>query len=182
MSDPIDLKSPQPLTRREILERGQYDSRAILGGPQVRVTTTEPLPDIEESGYREVLVRETPTDGLPIARRGLFIGAATMIFVGLITFFMPFLNGLLGGLFGGFFAKRWGRAFAAAAVASVVVPGVFAFLYGFDQPDFYYLFYGLGFWGWTALTATGFFLGAASGVYSRPLAERGHLLRRVRAE
>jgi hypothetical protein len=181
MSEFIDPQNPKPKTRREVLEDGQCD-RGFLGGREVRTTATEPLPDIEETGYHEVLVRETPTNGLPIKNRGFTIAAFTMTFVGLITFWLPFLNGLLGGVFGGFFAKRWKRAFAAAALASVAVPAAIAFFYGFDTPDLLYFMYGLGFWRWTALYVLGMFLGTAAGVYSRPLADRRGLRREITVE
>lgn len=171
MSDVDDPKKPRPRSRREILEDPRHE-RGLWGGPEVHTTASEPMPDIEETGYHGVAVREVPTNGLEIKNRGIVIGAFTMTFVGLITFWMPFLNGMLGGVFGGFFAKRWKRAFAAAAVASVAVPAAIAFFYGFDTPDLLYFMYGLGFWWWTALHVLGTFLGAAAGVYSRPLLER----------
>jgi hypothetical protein len=178
MSDINDTQGPQPRTRREILE-DQKCERGVWGGREVRATASEPLPDIEETGYHGVMVRESPSTGVEIKHRGLFIGAFTMVFVSAILFFAPFFNSLLAGAFGGFFAKRWGRAFGAAAIASVAVPALFAFFYGFDTPDFLYLFYGLGFWGWTALHVVGLFIGTASGVYSRPLAERRGFRREV---
>ncbi|QRN98424.1 hypothetical protein JRI60_05030 [Archangium violaceum] len=177
MSEPIDPKSPKPTTRRELLEKG-YCEKGVWG-PEIHATATEPMPDFEESGYRDVVVIPTPTEGVEFKRRGLIIGALTMISVSFITFYIPFLNALLGGVFGGFFAKRWGRAFGAAAIASVAVPAIIAFLYGFDTPDLLYFMYGLGFWGWTALHVVGMFIGAASGVYSRPLADRRGLSRGV---
>ncbi len=176
MSETIDPQGPKPRTRREILE--DKNCERGVWGPEVHATASEPLPDIQETGYHGVLVRESPTEGVVIQHRGLVIGAFTMVFMSTILFFAPFLNSLMAGAFGGFFAKRWGRAFGAAAIASVAVPAFFAFFYGFfDTPDFYNLFYGLGFWGWTALHVVGMFIGAASGVYSRPLAERRGLRR-----
>jgi hypothetical protein len=180
MSEPIDPNNPRPRTRREVLEDAQCE-RGILGGREIRTTAAEPLPDIEESTYRDVLVRETPTNGVEIQHRGFVISAFTMVFLAVILFFAPGLNSLLAGAFGGFFARRWGRAFAAAAFASVAVPAFFAFLYGWDTPDLLYLFYGLGFWGWSLLNAVGMFIGAASGVYSRPVADRRGFRRDVMA-
>ncbi|MFL5351723.1 hypothetical protein [Archangium sp.] len=170
MSDIVDPNRPR--TRREVLEDAECQ-RGILGGRELRATATEPLPDIEETTYREVLVREAPSDGLPILRRGLVIATFTMVFIAAILFFAPGFNALMAGVFGGFFARRWGRAFVAAALASVAVPAFFAFLYGWDTPDMLYLFYGLGFGGWSLLNAVCMFIGAAAGVYSRPLADRG---------
>ncbi|HEX8435958.1 hypothetical protein [Archangium sp.] len=179
MSDITDNQGPQPRTRREILEDQQCE-RGVWGGREVHATASEPLPDIQETGYQGVMVRETPTHGVEIKHRGLVIGAFTMVFMSTLLFFAPFLNSLMAGAFGGFFAKRWGRAFGAAAIASVAVPAIFAFFYGFfDTPDFYNLFYGLGFGGWTALHVVGLLIGTASGVYSRPLAERRGLRREV---
>ncbi|HYO57699.1 hypothetical protein [Archangium sp.] len=181
MSESHDPKNPRPKTRREILEDSQC-ARGLLGGREVLTTPTEPLPDIEETGYHEVAVREMPTNGLEIKHRGIVIGAFTMVLVSLITFYMPFFNGMLGGVFGGFFARRWGRAFVAAAVASVAVPATIAFFYGFDTPDLLYFLYGLGFWRWTALHVVGLLIGAAAGVYSRPLADRRGSRREVTVE
>jgi hypothetical protein len=170
MSEKVPHEGPKPRTRSEILADEQCE-RGIWGR-EVHAIATEPLPDISETGYHDVLAREVPTNGLELKHRGLVISTLTMVGVSLITFYAPFFNSLLGGVFGGFFAKRWGRAFAAAAIASVAVPGAFAFFYGFDSPDLLHLFYGLGFWGFAMLNALGMFIGAASGVYSRPLADR----------
>lgn len=180
MSDTVDPKNFKPRTRREALENVECE-RGLLGGREIRTTATEPLPDIEETTYREVLVREAPADGLPILHRGFIISAFTMVLIGVVTFFAPGLNALMAGAFGGFFAKRWKRAFAAAAFASVAVPAFFAFLYAWDTPDMLYLFYGLGFWGWSVLNAVCMFLGAAAGVYSRPLEDRRGFRREIMA-
>lgn len=171
MSDIIDPKNPQPRTRREVLEDSQCE-RGLMGGRVVRTGAAEPLPDIEETTYREVLVREAPSDGVPILHRGFVIATFTMVFIAAILFFAPGFNALMAGAFGGFFARRWGRAFTAAAFASVLVPAVFAFLFAWRTPDPLYLFYGMGFWGWSVLNAVCMFIGAAAGVYSRPLADR----------
>jgi hypothetical protein len=176
MSDNIDDQVLKPRTRREILE-DQNCERGVWGR-EVHATASEPLPEIADTTYQGVLVRETPINGLELKNRGLVISVLTMVGVSLMTFYFPFLNSLLGGVFGGFFAKRWGRAFTAAAIASVAVPATLGFLYAFDSPDFLYMFYGLGFWGFAALNAVGMFIGAASGVYSRPLADRRALPRR----
>ena len=178
MSEIINDQGPKPRTRREVLE-DQNCERGILGRREIHTTASEPLPDFEDTGYHDVTVRVETSNGIPIFNRGLFIGTATMIAVSAILFWVPFLNSLMAGAFGGFFAKRWGRAFKAAALASVAVPAFFAFLYGWDTPDFYYMFYGLGFWGWTALHVVGLFIGAASGVYARPVAERRRFRRAV---
>jgi hypothetical protein len=177
MSEPIDPKSPQPTTRREVLEGGHREKG--VWGPEIHANATEPMPNIQESNYLDVLVRPMPMQGVEFKNRGLVIGVLTMTAVSLITFYIPFLNALLGGVFGGFFAKRWGRAFKAAAIASVAVPATLAFFYGFDTPDLLYFMYGLGFWGWTALHVAGMFIGAAAGVYSRPLADRRGLSRGI---
>ncbi len=179
MSELFDPNSPKPRTRREALEKEPCE-RGFLGGREIRTTATEPLPDIQETGYRDVVAQSSQS--VELKHRGFVIGTFTMVLISLITFFAPGLNALLGGVFGGFFAKRWGRAFAAAAVASVMVPAIFAFFFGFDTPDFLYLFYGLGFWGWTALHVVCMFIGAAAGVYSRPLAERRRIRREVTVE
>jgi hypothetical protein len=168
MSEKIENEGQHPRTRREVLEGHKYEKG--FWGPEVHATSEEPLPDEEHSGYHDVQVR---SDRIELKHGGLLASATYMTLLSLITFFIPLFNGLLGGFFGGFRAHRWGRAFGAAAVASVLVPGLFAFFYGFfDTPDTLYLFYGLGFWGWTALHVVGLFIGAAAGVYSRPLADR----------
>jgi hypothetical protein len=180
MSDIVDPKNPRPRTRREVLEDSQCE-RGILGGREIRATAAEPLPDIEETTYAGVLVREAPSDGVPILHRGFVIAAFTMVFMAVILFFAPGFNALMAGAFGGFFARRWGRAFVAAAFASVAVPAFFAFLYAWHTPAMLYLFYGLGFWGWSVLNAVCMFIGAASGVYSRPLEDRRGFHRDVMA-
>ncbi|MGZ3457289.1 MAG: hypothetical protein ACXU86_02170 [Archangium sp.] len=180
MSEPIEPKNPKPVTRREVLEDSQC-ARGLFGGREILTTATEPLPDIEETTYRGVLAREEPSTGLPIKHRSLVIGTLTMALISLFTFWIPGFNALLGGTFGGFFARRWSSALGAAALASVLVPALIAFLFGIDKPHFIYLFYGLGFWRWTALNAVCMFIGAAVGVYSRPLADRRGLTREVTA-
>lgn len=157
-------------TRREILEQCQRDGRKHADSHSIH----EPQPEYEDSRYTQVQLRP---DRLVFHNRGFVIATLTMVFVSAILFFAPLLNGLMGGVFGGFYARRWGRALASAAVASVAVPGLFLFLYGWDTPDLNYMFYGLGFWGFTALHILGTFLGALSGVASRPLVDR----ERVRA-
>jgi len=176
MSENINDQGPKPRTRREVLE--DQNGERGMWGREVHATATEPLPEISETGYQDVMVRETPVNGLEFKNRGLVISVLTMTLVSLATFYFPFLNSLLGGVFGGFFAKRWGRAFTAAAISSVAVPGTIGFLYAFDTPDLHYMFYGMGFWGFVALNAVGMFIGAAAGVYSRPLADRRALPRR----
>ncbi|PTL83083.1 hypothetical protein [Vitiosangium sp. GDMCC 1.1324] len=180
MSEPIDPKNPKPLTRREILESGEYE-RDFMGRPEVRTTVAEPLPDIEETSYHDVLVREVPTEGLSLKHRAFAIAAFTMVLLSISTYFAPGFNGLLAGAFGGFFAKRWRPALQAAVFASVAVPAFFAFLYAWDTPDMLYLFYGLGFWGWSVLHAVCVFIGAAAGVYSRPEEDRLGIRREVMA-
>jgi hypothetical protein len=155
-------------TRREILEQCQRDGRKHPDSHSIR----EPLPEYEDSHYTQVQLRP---DRLVFHNRGFIIATLTMVFVSALLFFAPVLNSLLGGVFGGFYARRWGRALASAAVASVAVPGLFLFLYGWDTPDLNYMFYGLGFGGFTALHILGTFLGALAGVASRPLEERGRL-------
>jgi hypothetical protein len=109
------------------------------------------------------------------------VSTLTMVFTSLITFYFPLFNGLLGGTFGGFHARTFGRALGAALLSSLIVPGILLFAYGFDQPDFLRFFWGLGFEGFVALHVIGTFIGAVAGVFSRPLAEGQHRLRRLHA-
>lgn len=106
-------------------------------------------------------------------KHNIFIGAVVaMVLTSLLIFWAPLFNGLLGGAIGGFLARRWGRALGAALVASLLVPGIIAFAFAFDEPDFQRFFSGLGFDGWFILHVIGTFIGALSGVASQPLAER----------
>jgi hypothetical protein len=109
----------------------------------------------------------------------LIVSTLTMVFTSLLTFWMPLFNGLLGGTFGGFHARTLGRALGAAFLNSLIVPGIVLFAYGFDQPDLLRFFWGLGVQGWVALHVIGTFIGAVAGVFSRPLAEGEHRMRRV---
>ncbi|EAU63137.1 hypothetical protein STIAU_0677 [Stigmatella aurantiaca DW4/3-1] len=93
---------------------------------------------------------------------------ATMVFISLITFFIPLLNGLLGGAFGGYHAGQMKRALGAALVTSILVPAILLSAYALAGPHLVRLFSGLGTWGWIGLHVTGTFLGAAAGAASRP--------------
>ena len=97
------------------------------------------------------------------------VSVVTMVLISAVTFFMPLFNGLLGGAFGGFHAGRVRRALGAALIASVVVPGALYVLFNVFSVGGLRMFYGLGFTGWTVLHVIGLFLGALSGVASRPL-------------
>jgi hypothetical protein len=109
------------------------------------------------------------------------VSVATMVITSLVLFWAPLFNSMLGGVFGGFHARTWGRAMGAAVVNSIVVPAIILFAYGFNQPDLLRFFYGLGIEGWVILHVVGTFVGAACGVYSRPLVDRHRDLAEVRA-
>lgn len=109
------------------------------------------------------------------------VSTAAMVLTSLVLFWAPLFNSMLGGLFGGFHARTWGRALGAALVNSLVVPAIILFAYGFDQPDLLRFFYGLGIDGWVILHVVGSFVGAASGVLSRPLVDRHTGMTELRA-
>jgi hypothetical protein len=93
---------------------------------------------------------------------------AVMVFTSLLTFWMPFFNGLLGGAFGGFHAGRMKRALAAAVVSSVMVPAILAFAHFMsEQPRLLFLL-GLTTWEWVACHVAGTILGAVAGAFARP--------------
>jgi hypothetical protein len=107
-------------------------------------------------------------------KRPIFVtSVGVMVFTSLITFWMPFFNGLLGGAFGGFHAGRMKRALAAAVVSSVMVPAILVFAHFMsEQPRLLFLS-GLSAWEWVACHVAGTLLGAVSGAFSRPrLTER----------
>ena len=107
-------------------------------------------------------------------KRPIFVTSVlVMVFTSLVTFWMPFFNGLLGGAFGGFHAGRMKRALAAAVVTSVMVPAILAFAHFMsEQPRLLFLM-GLTKWEWVACHVAGTILGAVAGAYARPrLTER----------
>jgi len=107
-------------------------------------------------------------------KRPIFVtSVAVMVFTSLITFWMPFFNGLLGGAFGGFHAGRMKRALAAAVVSSVMVPAILAFAHFMsEQPRLLFLM-GLSAGEWVVCHVAGTILGAVAGAYARPrLTER----------
>jgi hypothetical protein len=168
MSEKIEHEGPKPLTRREALENEQHEEG--LWGPEIHATAHEPLPEVEPTGYPEVTLKASRVE---LHNRGFTIATVTMVLLSFITFFIPLFNGLLGGAMGGFFARTWQNALKAAVVASVLVPALFFVLYGWDSPNSLYLFYGLGFWGWTALHIVGLLIGALAGIFaSYPVSRR----------
>jgi hypothetical protein len=167
MSEKIEHEGPKPLTRREALENHQHE-RGIWG-PEIHATAHEPLPETQPTGYPDVGVKP---DRVEFHNRGFTIAAFTMVLLSAITFYFPLFNGLLGGVMGGFFARTWQNAIKAAVVASVLVPALFFALYGWDTPHTLNLFYGLGFWGWTALHVVGLLIGAFSGIFAAHPASR----------
>jgi hypothetical protein len=99
----------------------------------------------------------------------LVVSVATMVFISLITFYIPLFNGLLGGTFGGFHAGRMRRALGAALATSIIVPAFIWFAYALGEQQPHYFFWGLGFSGWALLHIIGTFIGAVAGAASRPL-------------
>ncbi len=135
------------------------DPEKALSGPETRY---------------EYVRREIPPDLTfkpdtinPIHNR-FIVSTVVMVLTSLALFFLPLFNGLLAGAFGGFHARRMSRALAAAAFASVAVPATLAFLLFIGTATQSHLFWGLGFWGYTALYVIGMFIGAATGAVSSP--------------
>ncbi len=118
-------------------------------------------------------------DEIAVKRPIFVVSVAVMVFTSLITFWMPFFNGLLGGAFGGFHAGRVKRALAAAAASSVMVPAILAFAHFMsEQPRLLFLM-GLTTWEWLAFHVAGTFLGALAGAFSRPRITERNLYRRT---
>jgi hypothetical protein len=130
--------------------------------PNARYTYVDDSPVIVRSG-----------SDLPIEHRGLVIAVMSMVAISFLTFWVPLFGSLLAGAVGGFFARRWGRAFTAAAVASVAVPVMLFVLNGFKPGGSMAFLLGLTFAQWIVMHVVSLFVGAATGVYSRPLSERG---------
>jgi hypothetical protein len=102
-----------------------------------------------------------------------------MVFTSLITFYIPFFNGLLGGAFGGFHAGRMKRALAAAAVSSVMVPAILVFAHFISQQPRLLFLMGLTTWEWVACHVAGTVLGAVAGAVARPRLTERDLYRRT---
>lgn len=179
MSDILEPQSPMPEPHREELVTNPYEREFLESREAPHIAGQLPSGPVEGEDF---ILRSASSTGLDLEHRGVIIGTFTMVFLSFITFWAPGLSGLLAGTFGGFFAKRWKRAFLAAAIASVATPALLAFLYGWMRTGSYYFLYGLGFGRWTALHIVSLFIGAAAGVYSRPLAERRGLQREVPVE
>ena len=178
MADIHDPSNHQPPTRREVLERGPSE-RGFLGDRVALTTATEPRPEVHEVLDSDAVLKTEGPGGLVFQNRGILIGAFAMVFINLITFWMPGMSALLAGAFGGFFAKRWKSGMVAAAIASVALPATLAFLRLWMRTDTSYFLLGINFFLYALLNAVCLFLGAAAGVYSRPLAERRGLSREV---
>ena len=179
MSDILEPQKPTPEPRREELVDNPYEREFLESREASHIAGELPSGPVEGTDY---ILRSASNNGVELEHRGLIIGAFTMVLIGFATFWAPGVSGLLAGAFGGFFAKRWKRAFLAAGMASVATPAMLAFLEGWTKTGSYHFLSGMGFWQWTALHIVCLFIGAASGVYSRPLAERRGLQREVPIE
>ncbi|QDE93364.1 hypothetical protein BHS06_32690 [Myxococcus xanthus] len=122
----------------------------------------------------EYIRREIPADLTfkpdtinPVHNR-FIVSTLVMAFISLTLFFLPMFNGLLAGTFGGFHARRLPRALGAAALSAVAVPAALAFFLFIGSATQGHIFYGLGFWGYTALYVIGIFIGAVTGAISHP--------------
>jgi hypothetical protein len=118
-------------------------------------------------------------EGFAVKRPIFVVSVAVMVFTSLVTFYIPFFNGLLGGAFGGFHAGRMKRALGAAAVSAVMVPAILVFAHFIsEQPQLLFLM-GLSFWEWVACHVAGTLLGAVAGAVSRPRITERDLYRRT---
>ncbi|WP_426755491.1 hypothetical protein [Myxococcus sp. Y35] len=135
------------------------DPQKALAGPKLRY---------------EYVRREIPAgltfkpDRINPVHNRLIVSTLVMAITSLVLAFVPMFNGLLAGTFGGFHAREPKRAFAAAALSAVAVPTFIAFLLFIGSATQSHLFWGLGFWGYTALYVIGLFIGAATGAISHP--------------
>ncbi|WIG93526.1 hypothetical protein [Myxococcus sp. SDU36] len=107
-------------------------------------------------------------DTINLVHNRLIVSTLVMALTSLALFFLPMFNGLLAGTFGGFHARRLPRALGAATLSAVAVPTALAFLIFIGMATQSHLFYGLGFWGYTALYVIGLFIGAVTGAISHP--------------
>ncbi|WP_434347150.1 hypothetical protein ACN6A1_02235 [Myxococcus virescens] len=103
----------------------------------------------------------------PVHNR-FIVSTLVMAFISMALFFLPMFNGLLAGTFGGFHARRMPRALGAAALSAIAVPTALAFFLFIGSATQGHIFYGLGFWGYTALYVIGIFIGAVTGAISHP--------------
>lgn len=179
MSDILESQKPLVEPRGEELVANPYEREFLESREAAPVVGSLPSGPVEGVDY---VLRSEGNTGLAFEQRGLLIGAFTMVLISFLTFWAPGVSGLLAGAFGGFFAKRWKRAFIAAGMASVATPAMLAFLEGWTRTGSLNFLSGMSFWQWTALHVVGLFVGAASGVYSRPLAERRGLQRELPVE
>ncbi|MFP2928039.1 hypothetical protein ACLESO_23125 [Pyxidicoccus sp. 3LG] len=152
--------------------------------PVVDQLTMPPISSLKEP--QAVVYAELPPDvtmkpeTIPVHHKIFIVSTLVMIITSLATFYLPLFSGLLAGTFGGFHAGRLKRALAAAAVTAVAVPALLRFLMLLAEENSNYLFWGLGFWGWTAVHVVGTFIGAAAGAASRPVLS-GEFLQRAPA-
>ncbi len=135
------------------------DPEKALAGPKTRY---------------EYVRREIPADLTfkpdtiePVHKR-LIVSTVVMVLISLVLAFVPMLNGLVAGAFGGFHARGPKRALAAATFSAIAVPTFIAFLLFIGSATQGHLFWGLGFWGYTALYVVGVFIGALTGAFSHP--------------
>jgi hypothetical protein len=117
-------------------------------------------------------------EGFAVKRPIFVTSVAVMVFTSLVTFYIPFFNGLLGGAFGGFHAGRWKRALAAAVVSSVMVPLILAFAHFISERPQLLFMMGLTTWEWVACHVAGTILGALTGAFARPRITERDIYRR----
>lgn len=137
--------------------------------------TVEPSRNVE---YATIPSDISMKPDLITLKRPFFVSSVLiMVLTSLLTFWVPFFSGLFGGTFGGFHAGRMKRALAASVVTSVAVPAILAFLSYFSQQPSLHFLMGLTFKQWIIAHILGTFLGAISGVVSRPLFTERELYR-----
>jgi hypothetical protein len=99
----------------------------------------------------------------PGGRASVVTGAALMVVITLVLFFLPLINGLIGGLVGGYKVGGVARALVAAVLPAIVVAlGMWLLLAAFELPVIG-LAAGLAAGALVLLADVGLFLGAAIG-------------------
>ena len=166
MSETIETQSTTLATPREVVVTSPEHPL-----PNSRITYVDDSP---------VFVRQGSE--FPIADRGRYIAAMVMGVISFLTFWLPFFGPLLAGAVGGFYARHWGKAFLSAVPVALGVPVVLYVLHRLSMTDNMAFLMNLSFSTWFVLHVAGLFIGAASGVYSRPRSERGLVERELWVE
>lgn len=121
------------------------------------------IPPETRDPHRPVVTGEPLSKTVEPKRSSVVVGAAWMVFLSLLLFFLPIVNGLVGGFVGGMKVGNVKRALSAAVLPALIVAiGLWILLAVLDLPIFGFVA-GVAVGLWVLLSDLGLFVGAAFG-------------------